>query len=85
MTTTNLNDQVKRKMALCPEDGAKLTIAWNYVWACIEDVAAQRRPKMKSFEVAHMTETARKAIFEAFVNGEADLATLALASIGIKK
>lgn len=85
MTTLTLIEQVKRKMALCPEDGAKLKIAWDYVWACIEDVAEKRRPKMKSYEMVHMAETARKAIFEAFVDGHPDLAALALASIGIKK
>lgn len=79
-----LNEQVRRKIALCPEDGARLTIAWGYVWTHIEAVAKRRRPKMKSFEVTHMRETARKAIFEAFVNGEPALETIALASIGIK-
>lgn len=84
MTTPSLTDQVKRKMALCPEDGAKLKLAWDRVWDRIQDVAEKRRPKMKSFEMIHITETARKAIFEAFIDGHTDLEALALASIGIK-
>ncbi len=84
MTTLTLTEQVKRKMALCPEDGAKLKLAWSNVWLRLEASAARRRPKMKSFEVHHMKETARKAIFEAFVDGHTDLETIALASIGIK-
>lgn len=78
-----LQEQVKRKIALCPVDGAELTIAWGSVWNRIERHATKRRPKLKSFEVHHLTQRAREAIFEAFVHGEKDLENKALAAIGL--
>jgi hypothetical protein len=85
--TMNLIESVKARFAKEPATEPALWEGWNRVCDRIHTHALAMRPKPKSFEVHHLTETARKAYLESFVSGT-DIAvaeSAALASIGAEK
>jgi hypothetical protein len=64
--------QAKAKLAVDTARGATLQAAWQIACDKIEAHMLARRPKPRSFEVHHMTETARQAFLEAFCEGKSD-------------
>ena len=81
----NVAQAAKDKLAANPAIEPELWAAWNRVCDRVQDHATKARPKMKVFEVHHLTEIARGALLAAFVADESieTAESKALSSIGL--
>ena len=60
---------VKAKLAENPGLESHMRAGWNVISQAIHEYAVAQRPKMKVFEVHHLTEIARRHYFQAVVDG----------------
>lgn len=81
----NIAQAARERIAATPALEAPLREGWNIVCDRIHEYASRQRPKMRVFEVHHLSETARKAFLASFVAGDpvADSITAALAVIKV--
>lgn len=74
-----------RELAKNPDDYTLMNGGWQQICDEIEKRALAARPRLKSFEVHHATETARKIFLAAYVEKKKlkDCIELAIAGCGL--